>query len=156
VASTTAQQAFTGLGNTSFGQANIGAIQRQGALDLGLLGEREQMTMADLIGQQTQAAFGAQTSAAANLFNAGSGFTQGLTNLQMGLAGNLFQGQQAIAGNVFGAQQNMAAQSLQGGQMQAQNVGTGFNLGGALLGAGIGALGSIASGYGAGLAGNGD
>ncbi|MED5528451.1 MAG: hypothetical protein VYC81_07305, partial [Actinomycetota bacterium] len=59
VASTTAQQAFTGLGNTSFGQANIGAIQRQGALDLGLLGEREQMTMADLIGQQTQAAFGA-------------------------------------------------------------------------------------------------
>jgi F0F1-type ATP synthase membrane subunit c/vacuolar-type H+-ATPase subunit K len=50
----------------------------------------------------------------------------------------------------------MAAQSLQGGQMQAQNVGTGFNLGGALIGAGIGALGSIASGYGEGLAGNGD
>jgi hypothetical protein len=142
LASTTAANAFTGLGNTSFGQSSLNAVQASGALQQGLLSERESQMMSDLVGSQGAALFNADQNAAQMLLGAGQNYAQGLANLQSAYTGMQFGGMTTQASNVLNAQTSMAGNIFQGNMGMAQNVGSGFNLGGALIGAGIGAAAS--------------
>lgn len=145
LASTRAANAFTGLGNTSFGQSTLNAVTEQGALQQGLLSERENQMMSDLVGAQGAALFNADQSAAQALMGAGQNFAAGLSAMNQSYTGMQFQGMSNMASNLFNAQSTFASNLLSGGQAQVANVGSGFNLGGALLGAGIGVLSDYAS-----------
>ena len=88
-----------------------------------------------------------------------------LTNLMVQQTTGLSDLRRAYTSSLTGLQTQLASTMLEGGSQiaqagfdtdmgRAQNIGTGFNLGGALLGAGVSALtGGIAGGIGASMMG---
>ena len=130
--SAAAQQAFTGLGNTSFGQAQIGAIGAEGARQRGMAQEQYAMTRAGILGETT--------AGLAGLHGAQITSTQGLGQQYMGgmqaYASSLASMQQAQTG-LYANLMGQPAQSVYGGMMQAAQIPTGSGFWGPQL-AGIG------------------
>jgi hypothetical protein len=150
-AQTMAANAFTGLGNTSFGQSAVNAVERRGALDLGLLSERERMMMSDLVGGQAASLYNADAQVGANILNAGTTMAQTVGSMNQAYTMAQYGGMSNMAGNIFSGQTNMAQNSLGIGLDRAANVGSGFNLGPVLFGAGLGAVAGYLGGPGAGM-----
>lgn len=132
---------LTGLGNTTFGQNYVNAVAMQGALQMGAVQEQYAQTLASARMAQASALAGMEQQAAQSMFGAGLGAAQ----YQSGLYQQYTTAAQAaraaqLASNLgfrtrpiearFGAETQMALMDMQSGQA----------LGGALLGAGIGAL----------------
>lgn len=160
-----ARNAFTGLGQTSFGQGRLEAIGRQGVLQEGAI--REQYA-----GQLS--ALEAQRAAGMSTLSAQMG--QGISGMQQMLATNLSNMYQTYSGNIANMQQqglgqqfNIYQQGLNigfGAQMQAANLaGAGVSafgsalgsVGGSLMGAGFGGMmapAGAATGAATGAAGN--
>ena len=155
-ASTQASGAFTGIGNTSFGQGQLNAVDRRGSLDMGLLEERERMMTSDLIGGQAAALYNADATGAGNILNAGSQMAQGIAGMSQAYTMAQYGGLANMAGNIFAGQQSNSANQLNYSRFQAGNVGSGFNLGGVMIGAGVGALSSYMTGGMGGGGGGGD
>lgn len=149
------RNAFTGLSQTSFGGAQQTALGAERGLQMGLVDERQRLAMSQLLGQQNtlstqfqmqagQSMLAAQSGLAGGTLAGMTGYDQSIAQAMMGLAGQANQTYAGIAGLQSGL-----------GDRLASNVGTGFNLGSTLIGAGIGAgtayLGGL--GLGAGLGG---
>ena len=131
-----AQGALSGLGMTSFGQAQTQAIDREGAREERRSKERfaERGMQLDLNRAQTmanvgQAEIGLIGQQAGQLSDVRRSYTAAISGL----------GQQ-LASQTLASQTGVAQAGLDIGQSLVANVGTGFNLGGQLVGAGISAI----------------
>lgn len=132
---------LTGLANTTFGQNYVNAVAMQGALQMGAVEEQYAQTLASARMAQASSLAGMEQQAGQSLFAAGLGAAQAQTGLYQQyttatqaarsarLASNLGFRTRPIEAR-FGAETQMATMDMQSGQA----------LGGALLGAGIGAL----------------
>ncbi len=140
-----AQNSLTGLGQTSFGQSQLGAIRSEGQRELRRSEEKFRMADIDMMlnragavaeaGRQRSALEGQQAGALSDVRRA---YTTSISGLQTSLAERMLQGGENIAEGGF--------ETAMG---RAQNIGTGFNLGGALVGAGLSlATGGIAKSLG--------
>jgi len=144
------RNAFSGMGNTSFGQSMVDALGTERAKQIGLVDERQRMAQVELEGQQ---------AAMRNQFELAAGGAQ--LNARSALAAGTLGGMQAYGsqyGNLLAALGSQAANTYGGiaelqsglGTNLARNVGSGFNLGSALIGGGLaavtGGLGSVMTG----------
>lgn len=140
-----AQNTLSGLGQTSFGQSQLGAIRSEGQRELRRSEEKYRMADIDMMlnrasavsaaGQQRAALEGQQAGALSDVRRA---YTTSISGLQTSLAERMLQGGENIAEGAFSTAMG-----------RAQNIGTGFNLGGALVGAGLSlATGGIAKSLG--------
>ncbi len=138
-AQTEARQAFTGLSQTSFAQSQLAGLEAGEGQALGMIQERRAENLSALMGQQAamQSQFdlnagGALMQARAGLAAGSFGTTTAASNLlaQIGQAGMQTYGQ-------------IAQFRFDQGQLRARNVGSGFNLGGALIGTGLGIVGNM-------------
>lgn len=136
---TSQRNAFTGMGNTSFGASMLTAIDQQEGNALGLIDERRNENLAALMGQQAAMNSQFELNAGGALMNAQAGLASGSFNTTTAAAGLLQSiGQAGL--NTYG----QIAQFRYGtGENQAANVGSGFNLGGALIGMAGGAISSM-------------
>lgn len=134
--------AFTGLGQTSFGQGRVEAIGRQGTLQQGAITEQYAGQLSSLE---------AQRAAGISTITAQTG--QGLSGMQQSMAANLSNMYQTYSSNIANMQQSGIGQQFNmyqrgidlnyGAQTQAAN----------LAGGGIAAFGSAASAVGGSLLG---
>lgn len=139
-----ARNAFTGLGQTSFGQGQVQAIGRQGVLQEGAIREQYASQLSALEAQRAQ---GMSTLSAQ--------MGQGVSGIQQSLAANLSNMYQTYSGNIA----NMQQQGL-GAQfnMYQQGMNVGYQFGGQaanLAGAGVSAFGSAMGSFGGALFGAG-
>ena len=139
-----ARNAFTGLGQTSFGQGQVQAIGRQGVLQEGAIREQYAGQLSALEAQRAQ---GMSTLSAQ--------MGQGVSGIQQSLAANLSNMYQTYSGNIA----NMQQQGL-GAQfnMYQQGMNVGYQFGGQaanLAGAGVSAFGSALGSFGGSLFGAG-
>tara|TARA_A200000159_G_scaffold153014_2_gene164527 strand:+ start:2081 stop:2866 length:786 start_codon:yes stop_codon:yes gene_type:complete len=128
-----AQSALTGVGATSFGQSQIQAVRTEGQRELRRSEEKYRMANIELLlnrastmgaaGSQRVGIMGQQAGAMSDLRRA---YTSSITGLSSSIAQGMLQGQSQIA-----------QAGYETGMGVAQNIGSGFNLGGALLGAGL-------------------
>lgn len=136
-AAQTASNAFTGLGQTSFGQQRVQNIGSQGALREGMIREQYAGQLSALEAQRAQ---GMSTLSAQ--------MGQGLSGMQQGMAANLSNMYQTYSGNIA----NMQTQGLgQQFNMYQQGLNVGYQFGGQaanLAGAGVSAFGSALGSFG--------
>lgn len=144
----TAMNAFTGLGQTSFGSQRIEAIGRQGVLQEGAITEQYASQLSALEAQRAQ-----------GLSSLSAQMGQGLAGIQQVMAGNLSNIYQTYSGNIanmrtmgLGNQFNIRQQgfntAFQYGGQAANLAGYGASafgsamgsIGGAVLGAGLGGM----------------
>jgi hypothetical protein len=128
-----AQNSLTGLSQTSFGQSQLGAIRTEGEREVRRAEEKYRMADIELqlnrattmsqAGQQQVDLIGGQAGALSDLRRA---YTTSISGLQTSLAERMLQGGENVAEGGF--------ETAMG---RAQNIGSGFNLGGALVGAGL-------------------
>jgi hypothetical protein len=132
---------LTGLSNTTFGQAAVNAVAAQGALQAGAVQEQYAQTLASAQMAQAGALAGMEQQAAGTMFGAGIGAAQYRSNQYQNYT---MAAQQARTGqtqqyldlttkpleNAYTANINKAMMDMQAGDA----------LGGALVGAGLGAL----------------
>ena len=143
-----AQGALSGLGATSFGQAQTEAIRAEGGRERRRADEQFRREMSNLALSEA----GALAEAGSNVTNLMVQQTTGESDLRRAYSSAISGLQSSMAQQVFGAQQNVAAVGYETGMARAENVGSGFNLGEALVGAGIGmATGGLAGGLGTGV-----
>jgi hypothetical protein len=141
VARQTLSGMLTGLSNTTFGQAAINAVSAQGALQAGAVREQYAQTLYQAQMAQAGALAGMEQQAAQSLFGAGLGSAQYLSGqyqqytaaAQAAREANI---QQQLALRTRPIESRYAAETQQA--MQSMQAGQAF--GGALLGAGVGAL----------------
>lgn len=140
-----AQNSLTGLSQTSFGQSQLGAIRTEGEREVRRAEEKYRMADIELqldrartmstAGQQQVDLIGNQAGSLSDLRRA---YTTSISGLQTSLAERMLEGGENIAEGGFDTAMG-----------RAQNIGTGFNLGGALVGAGLSlATGGIAKSLG--------
>jgi hypothetical protein len=140
-----AQGALTGLGGTSFGAAQTEAYRQEGAREGRRAQEQFRGQMADLSLRE-----------GASMFEAGAGLSSMITqrataesDLRRSYTSAISGLQQSLAQQVFGAQQGIAGAGFETDMARAENIGSGFNLGEALVNAGIAyATGGIGSAIG--------
>lgn len=138
-----AQQAFSGMGNTSFGGAQVAGIGLQGAMQQGMVEEQYAAGMAQM--QQGQAAgiVGLQQNRAGLTAELGSQYASGLAGMQQNFAS---QGAN-LAMQGHGQYLNLQTAPLNqvyAGQMQSAQIPTGMGmLGSALGGIGSGLIGGM-------------
>lgn len=143
----TARSAFTGLGQTTFGQSQIANIGTQGMLREAALREQYSTQLSALEAQRAQ---GMSTLSAQ--------MGQGMSGIQQSLAANLSNMYQTYSGNIANMQQAGLGSQFNLYQ-QGLNIGYGFrgqaaNLAGASTSAFGSAIGSIGGAvFGAGLSG---
>lgn len=128
-----AQNQLTGLGATSFGQSMLAATRMEGQRELRRSEEKYRMADIDLLlnrastmsaaGQQRVALEGQQAGALSDVRRA---YTTSITGLSTSIAQGMLEGGSNIASTGYNTAMG-----------RAQNIGTGFNLGGALVGAGL-------------------
>ena len=147
VGQSTAQGLMMGLSNTTFGQAQVQSVARQGALQAGAVNE-----------QYAQILAAAQQSTANSLANMSSNTNQSLLSAGLGSAnylGNQYQGytqgalQSQQTGYEVGQQLGTAAISGEYQQRMASaqaSINSGNQIGGALVGAAAGAAGTLVGG----------
>lgn len=146
-----AQGALTGLGATSFGQAQTEAIRAEGGRERRRADEQFRREMSNLALSEA----GALAEAGSNVTNLMVQQTTGESDLRRAYSSAISGLQSSMAQQVFGAQQNVAGVGYETGMMRMENIGSGFNLGGALVGAGVSALtGGLAGGIGGSLLGS--
>ena len=127
-----ASQAFTGMGNTSFGAAQVAGIGTQGALQKGVVEEQYATGRANILGQTTAGIAGIQGQQIASTQGLGSQYMGGMQNYASSLA-SMQQAQTGMYANLMGT----PAQSVYSGMMQSAQIPTGSAFWGPQL-AGIG------------------
>ena len=141
-----AQGSLTGLGGTSFGAAQTEAIRTQGGRERRRANEQFRREMSNLVLSET----GALAEAGGGLTNLMVQQTTGESDLRRAYSSAISGLQSSMAQQVFGAQQNIASTGFETDMARAQNIGSGFNLGEALVNAGIayvtGGIGSAIGG----------
>lgn len=142
-----ASNAFTGLGQTTFGQGRVQAIGRQGTLQEGAIREQYASQLSALEAQRAQ---GMSTLSAQ--------MGQGLSGIQQTLATNLSNIYQTYSGNIanmgtmgLGQQFNIYQQGLQIGYQARTGAANLAGSGAAALGSAMGSFGGAL--FGAGLGG---
>jgi hypothetical protein len=141
-----AQGAMSGVSQTGFGQAQTEAIRQEGLREQRRAKEGFRGQMADLALRE-----------GASMFEAGAGLSGMIaqrataeSDLRRAYTSAISGLQSSLAQQVFGAQTNIAGAGFETGMARAENIGSGFNLGSVLVGAGVSALtGGIAGGLGA-------
>jgi len=158
-AAQTASNAFTGIGQTTFGQQRVQNIGSQGALREGMIREQyagqlsaleaqRAQGMSTLSAQMGQGMSGIQQSLATNLSNIYQTYSGNIANMQtQGLNAqfNLLQ-----QGYNIGYQYKGQAAGLAGGGVAALGSAVG-SIGGALLGAGLSGMSAAATSGGGGF-----
>lgn len=131
-----AQGALTGLGMTSFGQAQTEAIRQEGQRDqtrakqqFAQQGMQLALNRAGAMADVGQAQIGLIGQQAGIMSDTRRAYTSAISGLG-----------QTLATQTLGSQTGVAQAGLDVGMSLANNIGTGFNLGGALVGAGMQAL----------------
>ena len=161
-AAQTASNAFTGLGQTTFGQQRVQNIGSQGALREGVIREQyagqlsaleaqRAQGMSTLSAQMGQGLSGMQQNMATNLSNMYQTYSGNIANMQtqgLGQQFNLYQ-QGLNVGYQFGGQ----AANLAGAGVSAFGSALG-SIGGAVFGAGLSGMAAPAAGAAAGAGGN--
>ena len=132
---------LTGLSNTTFGQAAVNAVAAQGALQAGAVQEQYAQTLASARMAQAGSMAGMEQQAAQSLFGAGLGSAQ----YQSGQYQQYTAAAQAARSAAMQQELGLRLKPLEAryaasmGQAQ-RDMAAGNALGGALLGAGIGAI----------------
>ena len=131
-----AQGALTGLGMTSFGQAQTEAIRQEGQRDqsrakqqFAQQGMQLALNRAGAMADVGQAEVGLIGQQAGIMSDTRRAYTSAISGLG-----------QTLATQTLGSQTGVAQAGLDVGMSLANNIGTGFNLGGALVGAGMQAV----------------
>lgn len=143
-AAQTASNAFTGLGQTTFGQQRVQNIGSQGALREGMIREQYAGQLSALEAQRAQ---GMSTLSAQ--------MGQGMSGIQQSLAANLSNMYQTYSGNIANMQQQGLGQQF---NLYQQGLNVGYQFGGQaanLAGAGVSAIGSAMGSFGGALFGAG-
>jgi hypothetical protein len=143
----TAANAFSGLGQTTFGQQRLESIGRQGVLQEGAIREQYAGQLSSL-----------EASRAQGLSTLSAQMGQGLSGIQQSMAANLSNIYQTYSGNIANMQQGALTNRMnliqQGYNIGFQNQGQAANLAGAMTSAFGSAMGSIGGAmFGAGLSG---
>jgi len=138
-----AQQSFSGMGNTSFGSAQVAGIGLQGAMQEGMVEEQYATGMSQLLANQTSGIAGLQQQQIGMTSQLGQ--TAAGAGLTAGMAGGQFAANLGMQG--LGQYLNLGTAPLNqvyGGQMQAAAMpsGTGM-IGSALGGIGSGLIGGL-------------
>lgn len=141
VARQTLSGMLTGLSNTTFGQAAINAVSAQGALQAGAVREQYAQTLYQAQMAQAGALAGMEQQAAQSLFGAGLGSAEYLSGQYQQYTSALQAARSAQLQNELSLRL-APIQSRYSAEMSKaqQDMASGNALGGALLGAGIGAL----------------
>jgi hypothetical protein len=146
-AAATSRNAFTGLGQTSFGSQRVEGIGSRGALQEGMIREQYAGQLSSL-----------EASRAQGLSTLSAQMGQGLSGIQQSMATNLSNIYQTYSGNIANMQQGALTNRMnliqQGYNIGFQNQGQAANLAGAMTSAFGSAMGSFGGAmFGAGLAG---
>ena len=145
-----AQGSLTGLGGTSFGAAQTEAIRAEGGRERRRADESFRREMSNLALSEA----GALAEAEGNMTNLMVQSTTGESDLRRSYTSSIAGLQSTLAQTMLGGGQSIADAGYQTGMGRAQNIGSGFNLGSVLVGAGVSALtGGIAGGVGASMMG---
>ena len=161
-AAQTASNAFTGLGQTTFGQQRVQNIGSQGSLREGMIREQyagqlsaleaqRAQGMSTLSAQMGQGLSGIQQSLATNLSNIYQTYSGNIANMQMQGLGQQFNIYQQ--GMNIGFQAKNQAANLAGAGVSAAGSAMG-SMGGALFGAGLGGMMAPPAAAAGGAAGN--
>lgn len=141
-----AQGALSGVSGTGFGQAQTEAIRAEGDRERRRADESFRREMSNLALSEA----GALAEAEGNLTNLMVQRTTGESDLRRAYTSSISGLQSTLAQTLLGGGQSIADAGYQTGMGRAQNIGSGFNLGGVLVGAAASALtGGIAGGVGA-------
>lgn len=156
----TARNAFSGIGQTSFGASQIQSIGQQGVLQEGAIREQyaaglsaleaqRAQGLSSISAQMGQGLSGLQQAQAANLSNIYQQYSGNIANMQMAGLSNQFNMRQQGLQVAFGARQQAAG--MAGGMTSAFGSALG-SIGGSVFGAGLQGFGSFgASGLPAGM-----
>jgi len=147
-----AQGALSGVSGTAFGQAQTEAIRSEGDRERRRADESFRREMSNLALSEA----GALAEAEGNMTNLMVQSTTGESDLRRSYTSSIAGLQSTLAQTMLGGGQSIADAGYQTGMGRAQNIGSGFNLGSVLVGAGVSALtGGIAGGVGASMMGGG-
>ena len=145
-----AQGALSGVSGTAFGQAQTEAIRSEGDRERRRADESFRREMSNLALSEA----GALAEAEGNMTNLMVQSTTGESDLRRSYTSSIAGLQSTLAQTMLGGGQSIADAGYQTGMGRAQNIGSGFNLGSVLVGAGVSALtGGIAGGVGASMMG---
>ena len=137
-----ASQAFTGMGNTSFGAAQVAGLGAQGAMQKGVVEEQYATGRANILGQTTAGIAGIQGQQIASTQGLGSQYMSGMSHYASSLA-SMQQAQTGLHANLMG----QPAQTAYSGMMQSAQIPTGSAFwGGQIAGIGSGLISSAAVG----------
>lgn len=143
-----AQGALSGVSGTGFGQAQTEAIRAEGDRERRRADESFRREMSNLALSEA----GALAEAEGNMTNLMVQSTTGESDLRRSYTSSIAGLQSTLAQTMLGGGQSIADAGYQTGMGRAQNIGSGFNLGSVLVGAGVSALtGGIAGGIGGSL-----
>jgi len=147
-----AQGALSGVSQTGFGQAQTEAIRQEGEREMRRADEAFRREYSDLVLRET----GALAEAGSQMTNLQIGQTTGMSDLRRAYTSSITGLQSTLAQTMLGGGQTIAQAGFDTEMARAQNIGSGFNLGGVLVGAAASALtGGIAGGVGASMMGGG-
>jgi hypothetical protein len=132
---------LTGLSNTTFGQAAVNAVAAQGALQAGAVQEQYAQTLASARMAQAGAMAGMEQQAAQSLLGAGLGSAQYQSGQYQQYTAAAQAARSAAMQQELGLRMKPLEARYAASMGQAQrDMAAGNALGGALLGAGIGAI----------------
>jgi len=132
---------LTGLANTTFGQNYVNAVAAQGALQVGAIEEQYAQTLASAQMAQAGALAQMEQGAAQSMFGAGLGAAQYMSNQYQQYTSAAQAARSArLASNLQFQTRPIEARFGANTQLAMMDMQSGSALGGALLGAGIGAL----------------
>ena len=141
-----AQGSLTGLGATSFGQAQTEAIRQEGDREMRRADEAFRREYSNLVLGETSAL----AEAGSRMTDLQIGQTTGMSDLRRSYTAAISGLQTSLAQGMLKGQGQIAQAGYDTGMARAQNIGSGFNLGSVLVGAGASALtGGLAGGLGA-------
>jgi len=115
-----ASQAFTGMGNTTFGGAQIAGIGTQGALQRGVVEEQYATGMANILGQTATGRAGIQGQQVAGRQALGAQYQTGMANYA-----NTLQGIQQHQTGMYAGLISQPAQTVYEGMMTSAQIPTG-------------------------------
>lgn len=128
-----AQGALSGVSGTAFGQAQTEAIRAEGERERRRADESFRREMSNLALSEA----GALAEAEGNMTNLMVQRTTGESDLRRAYTSSISGLQSTLAQTLFGGGQSIAQAGFDTGMARAQNIGSGFNLGQALVGAGL-------------------
>tara|TARA_Y100000114_G_scaffold125203_1_gene121182 strand:- start:372 stop:1184 length:813 start_codon:yes stop_codon:yes gene_type:complete len=130
-----AQGALSGVSGTAFGQAQTEAIRAEGERERRRADESFRREMSNLALSEA----GALAEAEGNMTNLMVQRTTGESDLRRAYTASISGLQSTLAQSLLGGGQSIAQAGFDTGMARAQNIGSGFNLGQVLVGAGLAA-----------------